>query len=189
MHWFFSHKLQKIELEAFHDDATNIEKYLEENTINLALIHFMMAYVEPEIIISKASKILTSGGLCSIATSTLGSFKNLQILANIGNLINKFYGFSKISTDDNVKIPKNEKKLESLLEKYGFAIIAQEICEEKVKFTDLYHVHNWGVNSGWLTQILAPITKVQLDKANFFLKYFFPLEDTFKSAIILAQKQ
>ncbi|MEM9272466.1 MAG: class I SAM-dependent methyltransferase [Cyanobacteria bacterium P01_F01_bin.143] len=180
---------QKIAVSAFHDDAKNIDKYLESASINLALIHFMMAYIPPEVIIPKASQILASGGFCSIATSTYDSFKNLQRLAKLANLLKKISVFSLIPKNPiKPKAKKNKKVLQTLFEKHGFTIKEKIIYEQEVEFTDLYHLHRWGVDSGWLTPFLAHITQEKLDKMNFLAKYFFPLKDKFQTVIVLAQK-
>ena len=180
---------QKIAVSAFHDDAKNIDKYVEDESINLALIHFMMAYIPPEVIIPKAAQVLAPGGFCSVATSTYDSFKNLQKLAKLANLLKKISVFSLVPINPmKPKAKKNKKVLQTLFENHGFMIKEKIIYEQEVEFTDLYHLHHWGVNSGWLTPFLAHITQEQLDKMNFLAKYFFPLKDKFQSAIVLAQK-
>ena len=169
---------KKMEIDTFHDDAKNIGKYISPNSIDLILVHFLLAYIEPKIIIEETAKLLKPGSFCSIATSTYQSFPILQRLA------------SQFLTPEELNIaqvPQNPDALISLLNSFNFKIIETNILKKKVKFVNLHEAYTWGMNSGWLTQYLMFLSSEKTDIIS-ARKDIFPLKDEFQATIILAQK-
>ncbi|NEQ67269.1 MAG: methyltransferase domain-containing protein [Symploca sp. SIO2D2] len=170
---------QKMEINTFHDDAQNIGKYMQPNSINLLIIHYILAYVNPGIIISEAVRLLQPGGLCSIATSTYDSFKTLQKLAS------KFLSPEALRAQAN--IPENSDTLKELLKIAGLEIIENIIFKKQLEFSDLNQLYNWGINSSWLTQYFSSFTREQWEMIS-ATPDIFPIKDEFQSTIILAKK-
>jgi ubiquinone/menaquinone biosynthesis C-methylase UbiE len=168
----------KMKITTFHDDAKNIGKYVESNSVDLILLHFLLAYISPEIIIMEASRLLKNGGLCSLATSTYESFQTLQMLAS-----------SFLSEEElyQAQVPKNPEALNSLLNDAGFKIIENDILKKKVTFFNFQELYNWSIKSGWFTQYIEKISP-QIIEIMSAQKDIFPLEDEFQANIILAQK-
>lgn len=169
---------KKIEVCAFHDDARNIGKYIAQNSTDLILVHFLLAYIAPETIIEEVAKLLNLGGLCSIATSTYQSFPNLQMLAS------KFLTPKELSL---AQVPQNPDALISLLNSFGLKIISTNIFKKKVNFANFNEAYNWGINSGWFTQYLVNFSPNKIDTIS-AMPDIFPLEDEFQATIILAKK-
>lgn len=169
----------KMEITAFHDDVKNIKNYVDDNSFDLVLIHFILSYVDTEKIIADAASILRQGGICSIATSTYDSFKVMQGLAQ------NFMAPEDIKS--LAKVPENPHALTELLEKAGFAILAKNILAEKVCFANFEELYNWGTKSGWLTQYFTKVTDEQAAMLS-TTNGIFPLADEFQGTILLLKK-
>jgi len=170
---------QKMEINTFHDDAQNIGQYVQANSFNLLIIHYILAYVDPEIIISEAVGLLQPGGLCSLATSTYDSFHTLQKLAS------KFMSPEALRAKANV--PENSDDLKELLKMAGLEIIENILFKQQLEFSDLNQLYNWGMSSSWLTQYFSSFTKEQWEMIS-AIPNIFPIKDEFQSRIILAKK-
>lgn len=170
---------EKLELETFHDNAKNVARYINPDSTDLVLIHFLLAYISPEIIITEAAKLLRPGGFCSIATSTYQSFAKLQMLAG------------RVLTPQELKlaqVPQTPDALIKLLNRCGLSILEQNLLKKQVKFNSFDEAYNWGLNSGWFTQYLNSISKDKISIVS-AMTDVFPLEDEFQATIILAQKR
>lgn len=170
---------EKLELNTFHDNARNISQYVAPDSIDLVLVHFLLAYISPEIVIAETTKLLRPGGFCSIATSTYQSFAKLQMLA------------SNILTPQELKlaqVPQSSEALIDLLNSHGLSIVRRNTVKKKVSFSSFDETYSWGLNSGWFTQYLSSISNEKIEKVS-SMTDMFPLEDEFQATIILAQKQ
>jgi ubiquinone/menaquinone biosynthesis C-methylase UbiE len=169
----------KMEVKTFHDDAINIKKYIKPNSIDLILIHFLLAYVNPETIFSEAVRLLRKGGLCSIATSTYESFKTLQALA--GNFLSKDYL-------KQAQIPGNPDTLKKKLATTGFEVMNQQIFKKQLHFTNFNQLYDWGMKSSWLTHYLSNLTTEQIESIMPLAEKIFPIEDELQAVILIAKK-
>lgn len=169
---------EKMEIDTFHDDTKNIGKYISPNSIDLILVHFLLAYIAPKTIIESTAKLLKPGGFCSIATSTYQSFPLLQKLA------------SQFLTPEELNIaqvPQHPDALISLLNSFGFKIVETNILKKKVEFVNFNEAYTWGINSGWFTQYLINLSSEKI-KLISDQQDIFPLENEFQAVIIIAQK-
>lgn len=169
----------RMEVTTFHDDVRNVENYHKSNSIDLILIHFLLAYVEPEIVISAASKLLKQGGVCSIATSTYDSFQKLQTLAS------QFLSQEQIKL--KAKVPDNPDTLDKMLAMLELKSLDTYILKKKVVFDNFEELYKWGMNSGWLTQYFCELNNDTIQAVS-DISGLFPLEDEFQAIITLAQK-
>ena len=170
---------QKLDVVAFNDSAENISKYVSYDRTDLILVHFLLAYVNPQIIIAEAAKLLSSGGLLSIATSTYQSFPKLQSLA------------SKFLTPEELnlaQVPQDADALASLLDSVGLEIVRTEVLNKKVNFSTFDEAYHWGKDSGWFTQYLVNLSPEKIAAIS-AIPDLFPFEDKFQSTIILSRKK
>ena len=171
---------QKLELNAIHDDLANVSSHIEPDSHDLALLHFVLSYVDTDKALADTARLLRDGGLCSIATSTFDSFKVLQGLAHL------------VMPADEMKrladLPENPAELAALLEAAGFDVVERHVLTEKVRFEDFAELNDWGTNSGWLTQYFTRITDEQARMLS-AVGGVFPLEDEFQGAIMLLRKR
>lgn len=169
----------KMEIDTFHDDLRNVGNHVSPGSFDLALLHFVLTYVDTEQTLADAARTLRPGGLCSIATSTYDSFKVLQGLAR------------HVMTPDEVKrladLPENPDALEQLLRQAGFEVLEKHVLVEKVGFGDFHALRQWGTHSGWLTQYFTRITDDQAEMLS-AIGGIFPLEDEFQGTILLLRK-
>lgn len=169
----------KLPLTTFHDDSRNIAKYLEPNSIDIALTHFVFSYVAPEEMIAVASQVLRPHGLLSIASSTYLCFQKLQ-------------AWIKQLSDYNVEIhshiPHTPDELNNILNQNKFEIVQEQDLRVAVNFSSFDALYNWGMKSGWLTHFLCYLTDEQISVLSSTEKAYFPLLDEFQASILLLRK-
>lgn len=170
---------KNIEIVSFHDDALNVGKYMKIHSCDLVILHFLLAYVEPNKIIYEASQILRKGGAISLATSTFESFQMGQYIAN--NFI------PEIDISKQSSTPKTTINLKQLLADNNLKIIAENSLNKQLHFDSFEHFYLWGMNSGWLTHFLSILTPDRVKEVNFQTQHLFPLNDTFHGVVLLAQ--
>ena len=170
---------QKLDVMAFCDRAENISQYVDRDSTDLILIHFLLAYVNPQIIIEEAAKLLNSGGLLSIATSTYQSFQKLQ------SLTSKFLTPEELNL---AQVPQDPDALTSLLDSVGLEIVKTEVLNKKVSFSTFDEAYNWGKDSSWFTQYLVNISPAKIAAIS-AIPNLFPFEDEFQSTMILSRKK
>ena len=170
----------KLQIATFHDDARNVEKYVEPNSIDIAFMHFVLSYVPPEEIIPVASRVLRQGGLLSVASSTYNSFKQLQNLSKqlMPEKDLKSYSHTP-QTPDELKKILNQNKLE---------IIEDQDLRQTVDFFSAEELYSWGMKSGWFTDFLSRLTTNEQTTLLSSAKEYFPISDEFQVSILLTRK-
>lgn len=170
----------KLRLNTFHDDARNLEKYLEPNSIDIALMHFVLAYVAPEEIIPVAARVLRQGGLLSVASSTYDCFKKLQGL-------NKQLMPENNLGDNSLIPPQTPDELKKILNQNKLEILEVRDLKLTVNFPSFEEIYTWGIKSGWLTHFLYCLTDKEISMLSSG-KVDFPISDEFRASIFLTRK-
>jgi ubiquinone/menaquinone biosynthesis C-methylase UbiE len=171
---------QKLDVETFHDSATNIDRYVAAESRDLVLLHFLLAYVDPATIVRQAFRLLRRGGLCSIATSTFESFRRLQDAAAPY--------FSKEQLRALAGVPEDRSVLRDILAAEGFETLEDGIFRKELTFPDFDDLYDFGLRSAWLTQYFAPIKGLKKWVIKLGSRKLFPFSDEFHANILLLRK-
>jgi SAM-dependent methyltransferase len=173
---------RKLDVEAFHGDCLESERWVSPGSADVALIHFVMAYVPPVKMLRVVSSLLKPGALLSVATTTFDTFPTLQELTVQHGVS------SREAIKANGHVPDNPEGLASLLEAQGFEVLEGERVQVPVDFASFDALFDFGLNSGWLTHFFARVQREQL-AVQLPIERAFPLQDEFRAYVATARKR
>lgn len=191
-----AHKL--LGCDIYHGDIADSVKLIKGKTFDLALAHFVCAYVKPDIIFSQANELLNQQGYLSVVTNTYGSFPN--IMAAYQNYVNSNSLFAKQlrkhinSTFDTVFVPKDMGALkEQFIENNLMVIDEKQVdlnieFEDATSFTEFFMLGSWFA-SGLIHNLLPPNVVQYIFKKLAEKHLSFPFQDTMSIAVVLGQKK
>lgn len=173
---------QGRQVQIIHEDANHFGRHVAPETMQLVTVHFVLNYIDRKRVIAEAFRCLKSGGVFSVASSTHDCFAALHELAK------QFLPAEMIKAQ--FLIPEDLNELESDLKAVGFKIARGEVFQKAVRFEDFDHFYHFAMHSGWLADpiFLKHMSHEHLGMYREFGKSVFPLEDSFKAAIVLAEK-
>lgn len=174
-----------------HDTAANAEKYLQADSLDLVLCHFLLRYLEPDVVLPMACRLLKPGGFFSLVTSTQRSL----IEAHTGRFEapERVFGVRRrLAKGSN---PLNHEMSIALLGQYGLEIVADDLYREVVTFRSYDDVRAWAFESGWAAELFGERIKLRsvFVRAAFALIEFwmwplYPVDATNEISIVLARK-
>jgi ubiquinone/menaquinone biosynthesis C-methylase UbiE len=152
--------------QLIHDSAANAEKYLGPASQDLRLCHFLLRYLEPQVVLPTAYRLLKHGGYFSLVTTTQRS------------LIETYTGrFAKTEPLLGVRrqLAKGGNPLDhaqgmEMLERCGFELVADNLYREVVTFRSFDDVRAWAFESGWAVEVVDGRMSVRIA----FLRIAFP---------------
>jgi predicted TPR repeat methyltransferase len=171
----------RVPIRAIHADVRDASKFLLAGSAGLVLVHYLLGYVEPEVVIEQAAHVLDSGGLISIATSTFECFTAMQRLAS------SFFGESEVKRGS--KVPDTAEALDALLDARGFEVIAKDRVGVDLHFRDLVDLYEWGTRSGWVAQYFETFGAGDIQTIGPSLAHAFPMKDRFEGLAVLARRK
>jgi len=178
---FSPDRFKKNPVSLFHDDVHNIGNYFGHESADLITMHFVMNYIDPLNILSKARLLLKPGGIFSITTATEESFATLRILA--GNL------WAEEIIRAETRSIKNTDTLKMMLKEVGFEIFEEETLIKEICFKDVKSLRDFSFHAGWCTsKFLFNLREEQLKMYEEIAQTFLPIHDAVKVAIVLAGK-
>jgi ubiquinone/menaquinone biosynthesis C-methylase UbiE len=161
------------------DDAANIDLHFTNNSVDLALMHFLTTYINTDKVVASVAKSLKPGAYLSIASTTYESFRRIYSAASTVLPPEIIQSLNPAPVDGN--------SLTKLLENAGLEVIAIDRFEKEISFATLPDLFQWGMQSGFFTHILSKLTP---DTLSAFqpMSALFPLTDRYCSSILLARK-
>jgi ubiquinone/menaquinone biosynthesis C-methylase UbiE len=179
------------EVKLIHDDAASADLYLSEESLDLALCHFLLSFVSAHRALDMAHSLLRPGGMLSLATSTQGSLSELHNIhyPRVSRLVGVQRSLRKANT------PLNHRQCLELLETHGFEIVAEHLQRQPVCFESFADVRCWALDSGWAASFLdGPLGirklwgRLAFALAECLFHPFYPIEATNEISIVLARK-
>lgn len=189
---------ERLDCDIYHGDIADTVTLTKGKTFDLALAHFVCAYVKPEVILKQAQSLLTKGGYLSVVTNTYQSFP--KIMAAYEAYVSSNSWFANLlrthidSTFDTVFVPKNTSVLKEQFSHHGFMLVDEKQMtleiefEDAQAFTDFFMLGSWFA-SGLVHKFLSPkVVGFMFKKLS--EKYLtFPFRDTMNIAIVLGQNK
>lgn len=187
---------KNLNCQTFHGDIAKASHLVGSQKFDLAVAHFVCAYVEPLTILAESRKILKPNGYLSIVSKTLQSVPNL--LAAYENYVAKQTLPTKHlkkhieSTLSTVFVPNDIQNLVQGFKQNNFEIAEQKELSIELEFDTSDDFYEFFMLGGWfasglLHRRLSP--KVIKGLAKFFINrnLKFPFKDTLNIAVVLGK--
>lgn len=183
-----------FEWTAINADAKEARSYLEENSQDLILSHFLYDYVAPEILVPLAYKLLKPGGFLSVLTSTKEQFDEAFYQKVYSAPLVPKHLKIKEKIEKSTVIPSHDVHI-ALAQKNGFLLVASERLTRPVQLKKASELIHFAYNSGWLASGFTSYSAahmaslkaaVRLLQLPFFNVY--PLHFNFRGSCLLLQK-
>jgi SAM-dependent methyltransferase len=165
-------------IDAIHDDAQHLSRHVEPGSLDLVAVHFLFAYVDPRALVPEIARALRPGGHCSIATSTLDSFRNLQAIVD-AVLPKGFF---------DANVPTSPGDLRALLAASGMEVVTERIHRREIRFADFAAFYDFGVPTGWFTEWILKLDKDMERTLREPGCPVFPFDDAAEISVLLARK-
>ncbi len=189
---------QRLNCQTFHGDISKVSTLIGSKSFDLALAHFICAYVEPEVILSQAYNCLNDNGLVSFVSNTMHSFPHLMRVYN--QYIDKQTFIAKTlskhidSTLTDVFVPNSLQELTQKISNGGFDVLDKRHMTIDITFSSMddftaFFIHGGWFASGLLHSKIHPYLISCLFKVLVKSKLNFPFTDSLDIAICLAQKK
>jgi ubiquinone/menaquinone biosynthesis C-methylase UbiE len=177
--------------QLIHDSAANAERYLSPASQDLVLCHFLLRYLEPQVVLPTAYRLLKPGGYFSLVTTTqrslietyTGRFAKTEPLLGVRR---------QLAKGGN---PRDHAQGMEMLERFGFELVADNLYREVVTFRSFDDVQAWAFESGWAVEIgdgrmsvRIAFLRIAFALAEVFMRPLYPVDATNEISIVLARK-
>ncbi len=173
------------------DDAIRAPDYLQAQSNDLALCHFLLSFVDADRLLDVAHGLLRPGGMLSLATSTQQSLHELTL--GRYRRASKLLGVERMLRKSNV--PVDHRHCQAMLQRHGFEIVAEHLQRQPLCFESFEDVRNWALNSGWIPAVLDDRTGLRIACGSaaialveLFLYPLYPVRAATDISIVLARK-
>lgn len=176
-------RLQEAEpdIETLCCDGLSGLKNIDDGSIDLCVLNFILAYIKPEAVFEVLSKKISAHGAILIASSTYDSLQKTQELAQ--DILQKM-------DNPGNDIPKNKKELINVLDEYAFSATHYDSLIIQMVFEDADYFYQFAYRQGWLYQYIDALGYA--DKQDAFANEFsnrFPYDDTLKIEVGLFNRK
>ncbi len=174
-----------------HDSAANVEDHLAPASLDLVLCHFLLRYLEPQVVLSRAYRLLKPGGYFSLVTSTQRSL--LETYTGRFEKTGRLLGVrAQIAKGGN---PLDHASSIEMLQQYGIEIITDNLYREGVTFRSFDDVRAWAFESGWAAEFFGQrpslrtgFTWTAFALAEVLMRPLYPVHATSEISIVLGRK-
>ena len=172
-------------------DAIDAARHLPPRSVDLLLCHFLLSFVDADILYRSAYRLLRPDGLFSLATSTRRSMR--ETYSGRFRRPARLLGVQRAV--EGASTPADHADCLETLRSHGFGIVAEQLYRQPVSFESFTDVRNWALNSGWAASALDDRTglRVAIGSAVFglakiLLHPFYPVHAVCEFSIVLARK-
>ena len=178
-------------VKLIHADAANATDYLQQQSQDLVLCHFLLSFMDMTDLLGLAQRLLRPGGLLSLATSTQESLSELHSVhfPRASRLIGVKASLRRAST------PRNHQQCLQALESMGFEIVEDSLQRQAVSFDSFDDVRRWALDSGWAASFLDDpmgmrkfYGRLAFALGELFIHPFYPVDATNEISVVLARK-
>lgn len=154
---------------------------LPPHSMDLAVTHFLLNYVDHERMVGTLSRLLSPEGYWSITTTTGESFPALRQLAL------NFVSEDTLRAQYNV--PEHPAHLDEFLQKHAFVVRERMVTEQLIEFAEIDQLLDFSLHTGWFASaMLVQMLNTQLPLLRQMTRSLFPIRDVARITICLAQK-
>ena len=179
------------EVRLVNSDAARAADFVAPESVDLALSHFLLSFVDADRLLSTANAVLRPGGLLSLATSTqrslielhTGRFRRASKLFRVKRSLHKAH------------TPRDHGHCLEMLRQRGFEIVRERLHRQPVRFESFDDVRSWALDSGWVASRLDDKTglrvvssRVLFALAQMFYHPLYPVDAVNEISIVLARK-
>ena len=167
---------QKLQFHSIQADALAVRRYFTPASLNLVLIHFVLAYVPAGELLPSVAGLMQSDGYCSVVTTTLENFPRLR-------QVSTFLDLAQIQ--DLLNNPPNIASLVSLARASNLIPLEQRVYRKNIRFSNADELFSFACHAGWLTQVVGDYPQeVQVALQGMP----FPFDEEFSAEILLCKK-
>lgn len=178
-------------LNCILDNVLNINNNVAPESQDLVLCHFLMGFVQPQAVLSRAYETLKPGGLISLASTTGQALSEIH-----GEYFPNASRFLKIdSAIEETTTPQDHDRFIHIIESHGFEIVDAHNDRQTLCFRSIHDVNNWALNSGWAAQYFDRNywlkrlgTLAWLRAAELLYAPLYPVSGTNDISLILARR-
>lgn len=162
--------------------ATQVGPQLGPRSMDLAVTHFLLNYVEHEALFQCVAQSMRPGALWSLVTSRWDSFPGLAALA-------RQFLPREFQPELHCGVPTSPERVTELLDQHGFEIVLRDLCVVPLKFENFDHLLSFVKHSGWFAgEVLNHVETAQIDALRMASQDLFPLTDEARIEVILSQR-
>ncbi len=179
------------DVQLVHTDAAHAGEYVPPDSVDLALSHFLLSFIDADRLLSTAHRVLRPGGLLSLATSTqrslielhTGRFRRASKLFRVKRSLHKAH------------TPRDHGHCLEMLRGRGFEIVSERLHRQPVRFESFADVRSWALDSGWVASKLDDKTGLRIASsrvlfalAEIYFHPLYPVDAVNEISIVLARK-
>lgn len=169
----------KLLFNAIHDSVVNANQYFGPASVDLILMHFLLAYINCTEMLLKTASLLKPGAYFSLANTIYGAFPKIHKLC--------LHVLSEEFIKKNCQVPMDNAETIANLKASGLEIIAVETFSKRIFFNSFTELCHFGLTSGFFTHIMVQCDNETIQKAG-RIENVFPFEDHYEAVIVLARK-
>ena len=178
-------------VELLRRSALEAGDCLPAGSADLVMCHFLLSFVAPEPLLDEAYRLLSPGGMVSLATSTHGSLRELH--DGRFRLTGKLFGVRRALR--RATTPVDHRHCLALLRERGFDIVDDHLQQRQLRFESFADVRDWALNSGWAASYLDDPLGLRIafgtavfGLARVFMHPLYPIEACSEISLVLARK-
>lgn len=189
---------RSLKCDIYHGDISKASTLIQDKTFSLVMAHFVGAYVEADIVLREANRLLSSGGYVSVVNNTFDSFPGLwalyqEFLSKKG-LMRQALRAHVEKALSTVHAPKNLDALKKEFESQGFEIVEVKYENIEICLKSYQECYDFFINGGWfLSGLVHPFVPERVLRFLFkkMLKSHFslPYKDILKIAVVIGRKK
>ena len=179
------------DVQLVHSDAAHAGDFVPPGSVDLALSHFLLSFIDADRLLSTAHRVLRPGGLLSLATSTqrslielhTGRFRRASKLFRVKRSLHKAH------------TPRDHAHCLAMLRERDFEIVSQRLHRQPVRFESFDDVRSWALDSGWVASKLDDKTGLRIASsrvlfalAEMYFHPLYPVDAINEISIVLARK-
>jgi ubiquinone/menaquinone biosynthesis C-methylase UbiE len=162
-------------------DAVTAARRTEPRSIDLAMTHFLLNYVELDALTKGIARALKPDGVWSIVTTTAESFRHMQRLA--------LRIVDEATLRAQMGVPRSPLHLAGELRAQRFELVEVTELEQPIELPDTEALLGFALGAGWFAcDLLASLVRSGLDPFAEWLEDIFPLRDVARVCICVARK-
>ena len=170
----------KLKATFLQGSAEDADRLLPTGSFDIALLHFVLPYIDPVRTMAAANAILRPGGLLSVITSTDRNFGGLKKLAA------DFLADEQIQ--EGVGRLPSPGEVANQAAQLGFVVERTGFFRRSVEFGSLDELWDFGLQEGWFAQYLVLLSSEQVAAIRDLEATLFPVTDDVEVEIVLLRK-